>query len=197
MVRQAISFIVLCFVLNSSAVSAALVTFNSSGQPIAITGLSVPNQSSLFDVTITYNVSFNSLFGAGNPTPSGRVPYFWGNQTQAFAAGNAIRNSVINDAGFNINGSYWIAVPFTIFYHEGSGDDITNSATFVNDFSFRGTNSFVGLGGFGPNSQAPGINNGWAQFTAVPEPSSGLLVGSLLALVSARRTRCERKSAMQ
>lgn len=185
----------LCFLVKLSTVSAGLVSFNSNGQPIAITGLSVPNESSLFDVTITYNVSFNSLFGAGNPTPSGQVPHFWGNQTQAFAAGNAIRNSVINDAGFNINGSYWVAVPFTIFYSESSRDDITNSATFVNDFSFRGTNSFVALGGFGRNSESPGTKNGWAQFTAVPEPSSGLLVVTVLILVSTSRSQYIRTAA--
>lgn len=196
MIRQIIALVVSFSMAASSTSSAALVTFNASGQPISITGLSIPNESFLFDVTITYNTSFNSLFGPGNPTPSGQVPYFWGNQTQAFAAGNAIRNTVINDAGFNINGSYWIAVPFTIFYSEGSGDDVTNSATFVNDFSFRGMNSFVQLGGFGRNSQSPGIKNGWAQFTAVPEPSSGLLVGTVVLAASARRIRRMRTTTL-
>lgn len=94
MLRQAIGLVVCLLIVTSSRVSADVVTFNGSGQPISITGLSIPNESFLFDVTFTYNTSFNSLFGPGNPTPSGQVPYFWGNQTQAFAAGNAIRDAI-------------------------------------------------------------------------------------------------------
>jgi hypothetical protein len=188
MLRQAIGLVVCLLIVTSSRVSADVVTFNGNGQPISITGLSIPNESLLFDVTFTYNTSFNSLFGPGNPTPSGQVPYFWGNQTQAFAAGNAIRDAVLSDANYNINSSFLVAVPFTIFFSGVHQDDITNSASFVHTGSFKGTNSFVGLGGFGPNSQAPGPLNGWAQFTAVPEPSSGLLFVALGLWVSARRT---------
>ena len=184
--------IVLCLfvmAMNSTSVQADVVTFNGNGQPISITGLSVPNEALLFDVTITYNVSFNSIFGPGNPTPSVDVPYFWGNQTQAFAAGNAIRNTVLNAPGYNSNSNFLIATPFTIFYSDAQMDDVTNSASFLHTGPFKGANSFVGQGGFGGNSQAIGLVNGWARFTAVPEPSSLLVLGSFVAAVGLHRRK--------
>jgi hypothetical protein len=68
-------------------------------------------------------------------------------------------------------------------------DDVTNSANFVHYSQFKGANSFVGEGGYGGNSQAIGPVNGWARFTAVPEPSFLLLLGSFVIAVGLRRRK--------
>lgn len=187
MLRCSITVCLLALAMNSPLVHADVVTFNGNGQPISITGLFVPNETTLFDVTITYNVSFNSIFGSGNPTPSVEVPYFWGNPTQAFAAGNAIRNAVLNDAAYNIDSNFLIATPYTIFFHTPLMDDVTNSASLLHFGQFRGASSVVAQGGFSGNSQAIGANNAWARFTAVPEPSTFLVLGGCLTTIGLLR----------
>ena len=74
---------------------ASIVTYNAFSQPRHITDLQIGTLGT-YDVTITYNSSFDIVFGSGNP-PAASTPEFWGSPSDAAVAITAIRDALNAD----------------------------------------------------------------------------------------------------
>lgn len=61
--------------VSVSTPALADIIYNAVNWPVQFTNLIFPGVSSPMDVNITDDVSFNSIFGTGDP-PSTKVPYF-------------------------------------------------------------------------------------------------------------------------
>lgn len=85
-------------VMSTDAVGGTIntITYDGDLRPIRITNLSVAGYGA-YHVDISYNVTFRSIFGTGDP-PSTREPLFWGDSTGASDAATEIATVLNADA---------------------------------------------------------------------------------------------------
>jgi len=154
----------------------ATVIYDESGNAIGIDGLIVTGYGQ-YDVDFLYD-SFNDLW------PSGSNPEFWGDESGAQSASDAI-NSVLNDEStppfVSNQGKAYYYVPFK---------EVEGNYPIQNVRSYRKVYDLGGVEWLRDSniSVKKSYPFSYAKFTAVPIPPALLLLGSgLVVIVGIRR----------
>lgn len=169
----------LLFLGVSRTADAVVITYDSMNRPISMTGLTIGGTS--YNVGLNnYGVSFQTLFGTGDP-PSPTVPAFWGNQTDANAAASAIAAALnadydlVNEPPFATN--IWVPYEFTSATNSLVRNYELTALTASNVWNITNPASFAN--GFGQDEDQT-----YATFVALPGTSQPLPSPSPIALLA-------------
>ena len=172
-------------------VSGFLLTFTNStqagvvianGKVSQITGV-VDNIGRTWNVSITYGVSFTSIFGSGDP-PATKVPAFWGDYTGATAVSTDMFTQLYNYGQTNEN----INHNFSFAYDRDSGDP-SKVKVWRQLYSSSSPSPWGSPSDILLTETASTAVLGWAEFTQVPEPTSAALFAGIATVGLFRRRR--------
>jgi hypothetical protein len=187
-VKRWIMGIAILVILSQANRTNGAIIYDANNWPTYIPNLEV--EGTLYNVSITFGeISFNDIFGSvSDPSPT---PTFWGDSGGAIAASQAIAAALNadpspGDPALNSGQAPYVLTPYT---DSGSSAWCGYAAwkTSTEQWEYSGTTGIPGI------SKWP--QHGFAQYEAVPEPTSlTLLAGlSLSCIVGWRISRSGRR----
>lgn len=152
------------------------IVYDGYGRPTEVPNLAIGTE--LYDVSVTYNVPFTDIFeSATSPSP---VPLFWNEFIGGQEAASAIADALNSDASApslnSINPPVNIWTPYG--YSSSNGQVTVSTAWGDNPPSLAWD---VYSRQYIPEDSLS-VSGGWAQYTAVPEPSTLVLFSLLSAM---------------
>lgn len=171
--------VALVFALTASMAQASPILQGSPTAATGITGLDVSGTE--YDVSFSVAGTYNDEFGSSTPA-------FFGNETGAEAARDAIRDVLIANTVTGIGGLptdlvHSLRVPWDLTTNEVATKWIAQSTTGESDWFSGATDNY-------PRSRLA-TNASWARFTPaqVPEPVTLALMGLGLAAIGYQRRK--------